>query len=310
MLQPPSSVSIELTSICNIHCVCCPVGQGKVERGIMTEENFRKILELLPNSIRHIDFTHRGDPSCHPKFPQFVRMAHDTGRTTQAFTNGLILDRHIDGLVESGLTKLLVDVDGATPVSYLDYRVGSNFEKVTSNVRKLATARRESEGKFPEQLFTLCVVTSANEHEVTAIQEFARNLGADGALFKTAILNYGTKYYNDKDEQDALAPSNPDYLRPPRPEGFVCPFLWRGSILHDGRFLTCTADFEGLHDIGNILEEGSYEEVFYGAKARRCRKQIVDHSSPICSTCSVMGDDHFIASASKVFAAQSGHSST
>ena len=297
LLKPPGSVSIELTSICNIRCVCCPVGQGKIKRGMMSEEIFRHILDLLPNSIRHIDFTHRGDPSCHRDFPKFVRIAHETGRSTQAFSNGLILDRHVDGLVESGLSRLLVDVDGACRESYLNYRVGSDFERVMSNVHKLTEARRRSKGKYPTKIYTLCVVTAMNEDEVPAMQEMARELGVDGALFKTAILNYGTKYYRDKGEQDRLAPKNLEYVRPPRSDDSICPFLWRGTILYNGDFLTCTADFEGIQKFGNILEENSYEKVFYGKRARAIRKQVVDHSGPLCSTCAVIAENHFIPSA-------------
>jgi MoaA/NifB/PqqE/SkfB family radical SAM enzyme len=298
---PPTTMSIELTSRCNIRCLCCPVGQGKIESGNMSMADFRSIIGLLPRHIEQIDFSHRGDPTMNRNLSEMVEYAHRCGFKTELYTNGLVLDKHVDALVRSGLTTIRVDLDGASSQSYEQYRIGSDFERVRSGVRRLVEARRESGGRYPEKIYLLCVVSAFNEREVPAIQEMARDLGVDGVLFKSAITNYGSKYYRDRKIQDDIAPVDERFRRPQRSAGFICPFLWRGAILFNGEFIMCTADFEGAYTIGNILEANSYDDVFYGKKARDIRRRIMKGDRGLCRNCAVVSENHYIADISRTF---------
>ncbi len=291
---PPSSVSVELTSACNIQCLCCPVGQGKIPKGRMSLDTFKKILELLPKHIRKLDFSHRGDPTVNRAFPEIVRHAYEKGYRTDLYTNGLLLDRYVDEIVECGLTTIRIDLDGASQESYARYRHGSSFEGVRDNIARLVQARASSKSGYPRNIFMICVVSSFNEEEIPEIQALARTLGVDRLLFKTAITNYGGKYYNDESTQNDVAPRNRALARTPRKRGFVCPFLWRGAILFNGDLIMCTADFEGEYRIGNILEENSYTKVFYGPKARAMRRHILSGTASLCGACAVAEENHYI----------------
>ncbi len=299
---PPSSISVELTSACNIRCFCCPVGQGKIPKGRMSLSTFRQILGLLPRHIRKLDFSHRGDPTVNRAFPELVRHAQRKGYQTDLYTNGLLLDRYIDEIVECGLTTIRIDLDGASQESYARYRNGSSFERVRDNISRLVEVRAASKGGYPRNIFMICVVSTFNEDEIPEIQALARTLGVDQVLFKTAITSYGGKYYNDQAAQDDIAPKNRALARQPRAEGFVCPFLWRGAILHNGDLIMCTVDFEGEYRIGNILEENSYKRVFFGPRARAMRKRILSGTAPLCGSCGVVDENHYIPEISLTFA--------
>ena len=299
---PPSSLSMELTSACNIKCLCCPVGQGRIPKGSMSPSTFKKILELLPKHIRQLDFSHRGDPTVNRAFPEMIRHAHEKGYRTDLYTNGLLLDRYVDQIVECGLTTIRIDLDGASQQSYERYRNGSSFERVRDNIARLVEARASSKSGYPRNIFMICVVSSFNEDEIPEIQTLARTLGVDRLLFKTAITKYGLKYYNDESTQEEIAPRNRALARKPRRRGFVCPFLWRGAILYNGDLIMCTCDFEGEYRIGNVLEENSYKKVFYGPKARAMRKHILSETASLCGTCAVVEENHYIPEISMRFA--------
>ena len=222
---PPRSVSIELTSACNINCLCCPVGQGRIPKGRMSLSTFTRILDLLPRHIRQLDFSHRGDPTVNRAFPQLVRCAYERGLKTDLYTNGLLLDRYVDQIVESGLTTIRIDLDGASQNSYAQYRNGSSFERVRDNIARLVEARASSRDGYPRNIFMICVVSAFNEHEIPEIQALARALGVDQLLFKTVITSYGGKYYNEEGLQEGIAPNDLALAREPRGKGFVCPFL-------------------------------------------------------------------------------------
>ena len=299
-ISPPRSLSIELTSSCNIKCLCCPVGQGKIPRAIMSPVDFERILELLPKHVKQIDFSHRGDPTMNPDFLEMVKRAHQRGFVTDLYTNGLILDKYKDRLVECGLTTLRVDLDGATKETYERYRIGSNFQRVTNNIRQLVKERSLAPKRFPKQIYLICVVSSFNEDEIPAMQDLARTLGVDGILFKSAIINYGTKYYNDKAVQNDMTPRNKRLWRAERKNGFTCPFLWRGTILYNGDFIMCTADFEGEYLIGNILHANSFERIYYSREAQAARRKIINRKG-LCSTCAVVDENHYLKDISLKF---------
>ena len=278
-LYPNKTVSIEASSACNINCLCCPVGNKVIEGRNMSLDDFTRILDLLPPHIERLSFSHRGDPTMNPCFPEMVNIAYKKGLQTDVYTNGLLLDKYIPKLVESGLTIIRIDLDGASEQVYLRYRIGSNFEKVKENIRLLVEARASSKGNFPEKIFIVCVVTAFNEHEIAEIQTMAESLGVDGILFKTAIINYGTKFYYDiPSKQKEIVPTNLAYRRGKRPKRFICPFLWRGAILYNGDVLICCSDFEGKYNLGNILKEIASRRSFI--VRRRTRSEGASSTKP------------------------------
>lgn len=297
---PPSGLAIELSSSCNLKCVCCPVGQRKIPSGNMSFADFKTIVALLPKSVMRINFSHRGDPTMNPDFPEMVHYAHRRGFFTDIYTNGLLLDRYTDRLLESGLTTLRVDLDGAIQESYENYRIGSDFYRVKDNLKRLVQRRALDKSRYPQKIYIICVVSSLNEHEITAMQNMARELGVDGILFKTAITNYGTKYYNDEILQNGLLPKNKELRRPKRSKDFICPFLWRGSILYNGDVIMCTADFEGSYLIGNLLRENSFAKIFHGTIAQKIRIKILE-SRELCETCAVVDENHYLKKISVEF---------
>ena len=150
----------------------------------------------------------------------------------------------------------------------------------------------------------ICVVSAFNENEISDIQKMAEDLGVDEVLFKTMYINYGTKYYHDAATQKKIAPKNKAYRRAIRAKDFLCPFLWRGSILYNGDLQLCTCDFEGEYVLGNILKENSFEKVYYNQRANSLRKQVVNHTGSLCKACAVVGSNHYIPSINKKFVRQ------
>ena len=183
LLAKDTSMIIEVTSRCNLKCLCCPVGNGKIESENMSLEYFKQIVDMLPKRVKNLTYSHRGDPTMNPELSKMIRYAYDNGIRSDVFTNGLILDQHIDELVHSGIYQIRIDLDGANEDSYMAYRKGSDFHRVKENIRKLVEARECSSTGFPKIIGLLCVVTSFNEHEIEDIQNQAKDLGVDRVYF-------------------------------------------------------------------------------------------------------------------------------
>jgi MoaA/NifB/PqqE/SkfB family radical SAM enzyme len=86
-----------------------------------------------------------GEPLAHPDLIDMVRAVKSLGATVEMISNGILLDeRRALGLVRAGLDFLWVSLDGASPDSYADVRLGASFPLVIDNLRRLRTIRHQA----------------------------------------------------------------------------------------------------------------------------------------------------------------------
>jgi radical SAM protein with 4Fe4S-binding SPASM domain len=99
MRQFPEAVEIELTNTCNLGCRFCPTGVRNTNRvkgiedagrpqGFMDEFTYLKIIGEVKDYDCHIRYARFGEPTLHPKFWKFVKMANDLGIKISLITNG------------------------------------------------------------------------------------------------------------------------------------------------------------------------------------------------------------------------------
>ena len=71
-----------------------------------------------------------------------VREAKALGSSVELITNGTLLSKAVSTeLVAAGLDKLWVSLDGATPESYTDVRLGAALPEVLNNLYEFRHAR-------------------------------------------------------------------------------------------------------------------------------------------------------------------------
>ncbi|MBM4460200.1 MAG: radical SAM protein [Chloroflexi bacterium] len=131
---------VELTSTCNLHCTMCVRGAWRELPGSMPAAAFRALIEELrdfsPAPIIHLGGY--GEPTYHPDFLELVRLAKAANLRVEVTTNAMLLDRPMAiALVELGLDRLVVSVDGLTPASYAAIRPEGVFAQVVENLRDL-----------------------------------------------------------------------------------------------------------------------------------------------------------------------------
>ncbi|MDD4183588.1 MAG: radical SAM protein, partial [Candidatus Omnitrophica bacterium] len=71
------TVAIEISNICNARCVWCWMYfSGKKDAGLMSLENFKKIIDLNAGYFKRKNITilpyHRGEPLLHPCFFEMI----------------------------------------------------------------------------------------------------------------------------------------------------------------------------------------------------------------------------------------------
>lgn len=132
-LDTPFTLNIFITTLCNFRCNYCyhTLEQDKLVEKYgpqmnMTFENFKKIIDGaagFPQKIKTITISGHGEPMVNPELTRMVAYAAEkkVAERIELITNAsLLTHQKSDELIEGGLTKLRVSVQGVSAKKYKD----------------------------------------------------------------------------------------------------------------------------------------------------------------------------------------------
>ncbi len=201
LLRPVTQLAklyIEPTNRCNLDCVTCIRHSWDEPLGTMNAETFSRIIEGLRSCDPPPDifFGGLGEPLSHPNILDMVRQAKALGSSVEMITNGTLLSKDVSKeLVAAGLDKLWVSLDGATPESYTDLRLGAVLPEVLNNLYEFRRARwRKYIPEFFDlhlkpQIGIVFVAMKRNIADLPAVLSLANRLGSLHFLV-TNVLPY------------------------------------------------------------------------------------------------------------------------
>lgn len=289
----PITISIEPTTNCNLGCPECPSGLKSFTRptGNLEIENYKKLIEEVSDTTIYGYFYFQGEPFMHPKFLDLVRFATSKNLYSVTSTNAHFLTQRIaEEVVQSGLSRIIVSIDGTTQEVYEQYRKGGSLEKVIQGTKNLVEAKKKLQQKTPHIILQFLVVRH-NEHQIEDVKKMAVELGVNEVKFKTAQIY-------DYENGSNLIPLNNKYSRYKKlPNGKYaiksklknhCWKLWHSAeITWDGKVLPCCFDKDAKYKMGNTFIE-SFKPIWKNGKYQNFRKQILKGRSQIdiCKNCS------------------------
>ena len=176
-----TKIYIEPTVACNLDCITCFRNAWDQPIGKMTEETFERILNGLKqlHPIPDVYFGGIGEPLFHPKTIEWIRrIKQELGVKVELITNGTTLtERKARELIDAGLDVLWVSLDGATPESYADVRMGAELPVILENLRRLFKMRKG--GHFPQpEIGVAFVAMKRNIKDLPKIIKMGHTFGA------------------------------------------------------------------------------------------------------------------------------------
>jgi radical SAM protein with 4Fe4S-binding SPASM domain len=289
----PLSLSIEPTTSCNLRCPECPSGLRSFSRptGMLEENLYKKIIDEISSHTSYLIFYFQGEPYLHPKFLEMVRYAQSKKIYTATSTNAHYLkDENARSTVESGLSRLIVSMDGVTQEVYEQYRVGGKLDKVLSGIENVLKWKKELKSKTPHVILQF-LVTGFNEHQIADVKRLGKRLGVDEVRLKTAQV-YDYKNGSDvipKDEKYSRYRIKADGTYELNAEaGNHCWRMWQGCVITwDGRVVPCCFDKDATHVLGNMQEQ-SFEKIWKGKSYQNFRASLMKSRNEIdiCTNCS------------------------
>ncbi len=139
-----TKVYIEPTNRCNLDCRTCIRNTWDEPLGQMSWSTFDRILDGLCafSPTPAVFFGGLGEPLTHPRIVEMVTRAKQLGANVEMITNGTLLTKDVSRqLIDAGLDMLWVSLDGATPESYADVRLGAALPTVLANLAAFQAIR-------------------------------------------------------------------------------------------------------------------------------------------------------------------------
>jgi radical SAM protein with 4Fe4S-binding SPASM domain len=270
----PIQVMTELVCGCNLRCIMCPIGTGKISRkkGEMEFSLFQKIIDEIAceNPMTKLWPAVMGEPLLAGNMLfEYLRYAQTKKVPVFLNTNAVLLDnRMILGIIEAGVRQVIVGLDANSEDTYQKIRRGGDFRKVVRNVQNLIKAAERSGLEVVIQYIEM----KENAHEVESFKKFWLK---EGAIVKIRLKQgwgdlVGSEMLENKQEKRKTP----------------CPWLVRNlEVLWNGDVCQCDGDMDGRYICGNI-NDNSIKDIWQGEmKRRRERQYNGDFNFEPCNKC-------------------------
>ena len=179
----PVDLVLQVSTICNLHCVMCPHGMHAVEHpNHMPLALLECVRHFIATAARMI-VSGLGEPML---APAFWRLVDDCAGREEVFIRAnsnalLVTPDRARRLMHSGLKEISFSFDAATPATYARIR-GADFANARRGVETMCAARRAHPRRSLE-VFMNMTLMAENIAEAPRFVEIAAEIGVDAVLF-------------------------------------------------------------------------------------------------------------------------------
>ena len=267
---------LEITNICNLSCSFCH-GTKRVRR-MLSDAEFEQLTDALAGHIKFLYFHLMGEPLLHPRFPHFVRRAWEKGFYPILTTNGSLLAKCGQTVLENLPYKISISLHApAANAAFADpayFDTCIDFAKQAAAKGCISVLRlwnvggegAEENGKILEKLHTAFPGEWPPSHRESV------RLCRD-----KVFLEWGEHF----EWPDPAAPEAP------LDANIFCHAL-RGQVgvLCDGSVVPCCLDADGNLTLGNLLEQ-PLEEILNTPRAKAIYEGFTVHraAEELCRRC-------------------------
>lgn len=240
-----SRAYVEIINTCNMHCSFCH--GTKRESRAMSLGEFARIVGNLRGVTEYLYLHVLGEPLIHPMLPTFIEYATKSGFKVAITTNGTLLSKLGEALINSGVYKVNISLHSFE--RYGSQEAQNNY--ISSCIAFADEASRRG---------VLCVLRlwnkvnqensieeKLNDYTLALLREHFGNdwsFGARGARIRNKLhLEYGERFEWPDSNNESLG------------ERVFCHGLSdHFGILCDGTVIPCCLDADGAIPLGNIFE--------------------------------------------------------
>lgn len=196
----PSTIMLELTNHCNLHCITCPreysFGQ-EMAMGHMDFEKLKSIVDQVYPYIDSIGLTGLGEPMFYKHLPQALAYikSKNKGIITSISTNAsLPKTASIVNEIKGTIDTIQISIDGVGE-GYNQIRKNANFDNFIHNVEQIISITKQSD---TDVMFNV-VIMKENYKQMMDILHLADKMGVNFVNFTlfnlASVTDIPVEYY-------------------------------------------------------------------------------------------------------------------
>lgn len=271
----PVQLDLELNSGCNMKCPFCIHGYEEIKNKNVDLDKYKTLIdEAVELGARSLKLNYINEPLMRRDLEDVVRYARSVGMLNiYLVTNGtLLIESRRQKLIDSGITKIFISIDAATPETYDKQRLDGRFNKVVANVCDLVKERNAQGKSFPLVRVSF-LKNQLNIHEADEFEEFWKD--------KVDLIAF--QKMNEVPEQETGLVLNSESL----PDK-GCSFPFKQLVVDaEGDILPCCTLFGKKLTLGNI-DSMNLEEAWNSDNMKQLQKEHTTDlwkENPICRAC-------------------------
>lgn len=281
----PPIIDVELTNHCNLKCIFCGQQIMKREKGFMSNEILKKIVDECVKYGAAIRLIRWGEPFLHPDIIDFCRHIKSKGILLHITNNGLaITEEHMKSLIDLGVDSLLFSFQGATKEQYELMRNNQMYSKLKENIMKMVTLRGNREKPF---IHISSTMTNESKEEIDNFVDYWGHIVDSVGIGKTNLSKL-----SDRQIKSLKALNKLELLKKEetikkcyRPCAEVYQKL---SVDWDGKVSCCCGDFDNFLTIGDINKSTIFD-IWNNSEELKIFRKLLDKNMhrclALCSTC-------------------------
>ena len=274
----PKTFAVETILGCSLMCPECAIGGNFITRkkGWMKFDQFKTIADKIRPFCKHLYLHIWGEPMLNKDIFEMIKYA-SAFTTTNISTNGNSLtEENAEKLITSGVTEIIVSIDGVSQEVYGKYRVGGNVKKATETLKMIQRFNLKYGKKV--NIMPQFIVMKHNQHEMNEFRELCESL--------QLVPTFKSPYIRNESSRFAVS-DNPRFVRPhfadieSLREGMTeCPSVRNVfNILLDGSVVLCCHDYDKFTHFGNVFEQ-EVMEIWNSNKFRTARWNVMSGNAP------------------------------
>ena len=171
----PRRLVLELTNRCNLNCVMCGRNSAHFKPTTLSMDTFRS-LEPVMDHVEEVTLMGWGEPTVNPGFADMLRAIADHGARAYFCTNGMLLHKLADVILQTRVEVFAVSVDGATQQSNARIRRGSDLGRICSSISSILKEAAARKQEPPWINFVFCAMRE-NIRELPDVVRLAERTG-------------------------------------------------------------------------------------------------------------------------------------
>jgi len=281
----PYLLDVELTNHCNLRCIFCGQQAMTRNKGFMSEEIFKKVINECSKYKTPVRLIRWGEPFLHPKIIDFCRYVKSKGLILHVTTNGLtIKEDDMKSLLELELDSMIFSFQGSTKEQYEIMRNNNRHDELRENVLKMVKIRGDKDKPF---IHISSTVANDTKEQIKTFVDYWGHIVDSVGIGNTHLSRLSTHQIKSLEtitklealkEQETLKKCYKPCME----------VYQKLSVDWDGKVTCCNSDFDNFMTVGDLAESSIFD-IWNKSKELKVFREILNknlhRSLSLCSTC-------------------------